>query len=245
MSVVNLKSASAPVVTPTPRDELKRSHAEFAASERKLEAARNASERARALLDDVTRQSEDCTAVEKRLSSSLADAMKAAIQAGSAPVFAADKELAKSAATRVELDSRRGVAVGIVEDLRSDERAAELEDADAQKGVEFAVKEVLKSEAIALAAAWKPLDAAARRARSRLGRHHGPVSRLLTSSPAVSSAILENEKSQYDPAERDVDAAWEGFAAKLCKGCSPAGLHAGRNRCGRALARACRQQGTS
>ena len=141
--------------------------------------------------------------------------MKAAIQAGSAPVFAADKELAKSAATRVEIDSRRAVAVGIVEDLRSDERLAEQELSDAQKDIEAAVKDVLKAEAVALADAWRPLDAAARAARSRLGRHHGPVSRLLTSSPAVSSAILENEKSQYDPAERDVDAAWEGFAAKL------------------------------
>jgi hypothetical protein len=142
--------------------------------------------------------------------------MKAAIQAGSAPVFAADKELAKSAATRVELDSRRAVAVGIVEDLRSDERAAELEVADAQKGVEFAVTGVLKAEAVALADSWRPLAEAARRARARLGRHRGPVSLLMIGSAAVSSAIGENEKDQFDlAAVSDVDSAWEGFAAKL------------------------------
>ena len=198
------------------RNNLKNAHAEFAAAERKLEAARNASERARALLDEVTRQAEDRAAVEKRLSSSLADSMKAAIQAGAAPVFAADKELAKSAATRVELDSRRAVAVGIVEDLRSEERLAEQERADAQKAVEFAVKAVLKSEAVALADAWKPLDDAARAARAHLGRYHGPVHQLLTSSPAVESAISKNEKSEFDLAAiHDVEHAWNAFGAAL------------------------------
>ena len=115
-------------------------------------------------------------ATELRLRAAHADALKAAIQAGSAPIFAADKELSKSVATRTELELRRATAIGVVEDLRSEERVAELELADAKNGVESAVKDVLKAEAMALADAWQPLDAQARAMRSRLGRHHGPVS---------------------------------------------------------------------
>ena len=159
---------------------------------------------------------EDHEANEKHTVASIVDSLKAAIRGGNGPSIASEKSIAKSSAAHAEIEGRRSAALQVVEGLREEENEAERAVADAKKGVEAAVKDVLKAEAIALAAAWKPLDDAARAARARLGRYHGPVHRLLTSSPAVKSAISKNEKGEFDLAAiRDVDAALEGFAAQL------------------------------
>jgi hypothetical protein len=202
--------------TPTVRDDLKRAHDALAAAERALEKARAATENGRKFLDDLVRESERHEAVEKQFTESIATNLKAALQSGASPTFGNEREASKNAAGRAEIETRRAVAVRIVEDLRNDERLAEQELADAKKGVEAGVKDVLKAEAVALADAWKPIDDAARAMRARLGRHHGPVSRLLTSSPTISAAISANEDDQFDlAAVRAADDAWTTFAASL------------------------------
>jgi hypothetical protein len=216
MSIVNFKSAPAEVATPTVRDGLKAAHSALAAAQQALEASRAASERARAWLADVVRQAEDHEATEKHTVASIVDSLKNSIRGGNGPSIASEKSIAKSSAAHAEIEGRRSAALQVVEGLREEENEAERAVADAQKGVEFAVKAVLRAEAIAQAAAWKPLDAAARAARARLGRHHGPVSMLMTSSDTVAAAISENEKGEFDLAAiRDVDHAWNAFGAAL------------------------------
>ena len=177
---------------------------------------------------------------------SIVDGLKNAIRGGNGPSIASEKSIAKSSAAHAEIEGRRAAAVQVVEGLREEENEAERAVADAKKDVEAAVKDVLKAEAIALAAAWRPLDAAARAARARLGRYHGPVHRLLTSSPRSSqpspktrrASLISQPSAMLTPRGRALPRSY-------CKTFGPAGLRAGRNRCGRARASAGQQQGAN
>jgi hypothetical protein len=198
-----------------PRDELRHAHDALAAAERALEKARAATENGRKFLDDLVRESERHAAVEKQFTESIATNLKAALQSGASPTFGNEKEASKHASGRADIDTRRAVAVRIVADLHDDEKRAEQEVEEAKKGVETAVKDVLKAEANSIAERWAPIDREARALRAKLGRHHGPVSRLMISSPTVSAAISANHEEQYHPAMNAIDDAWSAFGAAL------------------------------
>ena len=78
------------------REELKAAHSGLAVAKRKLEPARAATSKARALLEEIKRQAAEHDAVERRASMSLTDRIKASIKGCAEPSF--DVDAAKSAA---------------------------------------------------------------------------------------------------------------------------------------------------
>jgi hypothetical protein len=210
-------------MTAVAREELKAAHAALAAAERKLETARAATSKARALSAEITRQAAAQEAVERRASVSLADRIKAAIKGGADPSF--DEDTAKNASTRTALEGRRQTAEQVVADLTEEEReAAEAVEAS-REAVSHCIKAVMREEARALAERWNVAEAEARvaeaKARSmrlRLGRFHDVVDKLGRIDDQVWEALRLNTLDDYDlEADRAVRGVWTSFATALTR----------------------------
>lgn len=202
-------------MTSDTRTILKGKQSEFLAAESALAASRQAMERAQALLATVTRAAEDHTAGEKRDEAARTEQILAALKAGVTPSFN-DKTLAKHSAARADIEARRSSALQVVEQLRAEEVDAERLVEISREAVNSAAKAIVREAASALADEWVVAEAKARSLRLKLGRHHGPVSRL-GGAAAVGAAIAANEsEDRFDLGENQAfSSAWEDFAAAL------------------------------
>ena len=168
------------MVTNRPREALRQALAERAEAERKLEASRAATWKARSLLETIMREAEDHASAEMRSSTLLADRMKDALKKGEAPAFTNDRELSKSAASIAQLDVRRhaterGYRRPSCGRTRAGGRSIERN----SRGRAGAVQDVLRDEAEKIAAAWEEVEVKARAIRIRLGGNRGdPICRL-------------------------------------------------------------------
>jgi hypothetical protein len=206
----------------TAREELKIDHAACAVLKRKLEAARTAASKARALHGEITRQAAELEGVERRASVSLTDRIKAAIKGGENPSF--DRDAAKSAAARNGAEGRRQTSEQVVAELTTEEREAEEAVEAAKNAASDGIRAVMKEEARALAERWngpetevRVAEAKARSMRLRLGRFHGMVDGL-GYDDQVWRAIRLNTQENYDlEAERAVKGVWTSFAEALTR----------------------------
>jgi hypothetical protein len=203
------------------RNELRAALARRTAAESAFELAQAATDRARALLEQIVREGEDREAADKRISSTLAADMKAALLASAVlPVAASDKEMAKSAAARATMDARRQAAEQVVTELVADERDCERELSAAKAGVEKAVQDVMLGEAEAIARAWAEADLKARAIRVRLGGLSGDAVWSLSGfSTTVGKALHQNRADrEFDSPEGGVvRESWTAFSTELLK----------------------------
>jgi hypothetical protein len=210
-------------MTAVARQELKAAHGAYTILARKLEAARAAMSKARALHEEFTRQAAEHEAVERRASVSLTDRIKAAIKGGADPSF--DVDTAKSATARTALEGRRQTSEQVVADLVEEEReAAEAVEAS-REAVSHGIKAVMREEARAVAERWNVLEAQARVAeaearsmRLRLGCFHGAIAGLGRIDDEVWRALRLNTEESYDlEADRAVRGVWTSFATALTR----------------------------
>jgi len=210
-------------MTAVAREELKSAQTALATAERKLEPARAATNKARALLEETVRQAFEHEADERRASVSLTDRIKAAIKGGADPSF--DEDTAKSTAARTALEARRQAAEQAVADLVEEQREFEEAVSAAREAVSAAIRAVMKEEARSLAERWNGLEAEARvveaKARSmrlRLGRFHDVIDGLGRIDDEVWRAIRLNTQEDYDlEADRAVRGVWTSFANALTR----------------------------
>jgi hypothetical protein len=207
----------------TAREELKIDHAACAVLKRKLEAARTAASKARALHGEITRQAAELEGVERRASVSLTDRIKAAIKGGENPSF--DRDAAKSAAARNGAEGRRQTSEQVVAELTTEEREAEEAMEAAKNAASDGIRAVMKEEARTLASQWNVAEAAARVAeatalslRRRLGRFHGMIDGVGLIDDEVQRALRLNSNESYDlKVDRAVTGVWTSFAAALAR----------------------------
>jgi hypothetical protein len=201
------------------RERLAAAQAGRTAAERKLEACRASTGRARALLGEIDRAVEEHEEAGRQAAEAMRADMKASLAIGAGlSAGQSDLELTKAAAAEVALEARRAAAEQLVGDLTAEENAAREDVEAAHAAVAAAVKGVLQAEAEAIAAKWANAEASLREFRARLGRVNGTVWRLGGISADVSNALVENEKARLDMAEyQAVNAAWTELSANLVR----------------------------
>jgi hypothetical protein len=129
------------------RDELRRAHGRRAAAESALESARAATDRARGLVEDITRQLEDIAADEKRVSWAAQDRLKAALRSGASPGDFVEERRSAGGDVAAKLEASRLV----VADFKAEENDCEMALSDATAAVERAVQDILSVEVEAIA----------------------------------------------------------------------------------------------
>ena len=196
------------------RDELRRALAQREAAESALKSARAATNRARDLVEEITRQVEDAAADEKRVSWAAQDRLKAALRSGASPDFAEERRSAGRDDVAGKLEASRLV----VADLAEEERETEASLERANEAVASAVQDVVLAEAETIAAKWAEVEAEARRHRIRLGDE--PISRLPAFSRTVGRAIYQNRNDdQFERPESEIARSlWTNFASALQRG---------------------------
>jgi hypothetical protein len=200
------------------RDALRHAQSSLAAAEELDPAARAATNRARALVEEITRQLEDLEAASVRVASSLATEMKAAIAAGGTPSVATnDREKAKNDVARTALDARLQAAEQVVGDFLAEEREREREASNAKDAVERAIQDVMRGEVETIAARWAEVELEARALRIKLGREGDPVWRLSGLCDAGLRATGQNYQDvDFDFRERQITSGpWIEFSASL------------------------------
>jgi hypothetical protein len=209
-------------MTATARDELKAAQGALTILERKLDAARAASIKARALHEETVRQVFELEAGERRASTSLTDRIKAAIKGGVALSF--DDDTSKTAAVRSALEGRRRVAEQAVADLSAEELEAEEAVQTAKSTVDLGVKAVMRATAAEVTEQWNSAEAAVRAAeaksrsiRLRLGRFHGEVDRLGYDDEVWRAIRLNTQEDCVLETDRAVQAAWTSFGDALAR----------------------------
>jgi hypothetical protein len=199
------------------RETLKVALGDRAAAEAALAHAREVSDRARSILEEIVRQGEAIDARMRQSLEALADEMRGAVLTGPAPsVSASDREAAKTEAARAALDARRAAAERVVSDFAAAEREAASTFEEAQAAVAGAIKAVVRGEAAALAAKWAVGDAEARALRARLGVAYGVVSQIGALDDGVLRGITANTDDRTDlEVNAAVEASWSTLAAEL------------------------------
>src|ERR1700678_2144767 len=134
---------------PEGRDALRHAQSSLAAAQADLTAARSATNRARDLVEEITRQVEDAAADEKRVSWAAQDRLKAALRSGASPDFAEERRSAGG-----EVAAKLEAARLVVADFKAEESACEQALSDATAAVERAVQDVVLAEAETIAAKW-------------------------------------------------------------------------------------------
>ena len=137
------------IVSSNAREALRNSQGNLAAAEAALQAARDTTSRARAMLEEIVREGEQLEADGRRAAEALEDKIRAAIAAGDSLPSGA---MSKTSVVRADLDARRAMAERIVSDYAAGEHAAELALSDAKAAVEWAVQDVLRGEVEKIAA---------------------------------------------------------------------------------------------
>jgi hypothetical protein len=209
----------------TAREELKVNHGACAVLKRKLEAARAATSKARALHETIVSQAFEHEAGERRASLSLKDKIKAAIKGGAEPTF---EDIPKSTAERADIEARRKVSEQAVADLVEEERECQEAHSAALTAVASSVEMVMKDEARSICERWSDLEAEVRAAQAKavsvrrhVGRSYGPVHNVGCAvgehmDRQVWDAILLNDKEDTDlERNRAVKGAWDAFANAL------------------------------
>jgi hypothetical protein len=203
-------------MTAISRAELKGAQTALAKAERKLETARAATGKARALLTDTVREAEDHEAIERRASVSFTERIKAAIKGGAVPSF--DHDTAKNAAASTMLETHRQAAEQVFAALLKEELEEEDAIAVSREAVSTAIRTVMTEEARALAKRWRDVEAEARSIRVRLGRFHGPMERLGIMDDEVWRALQLNTDENLNLEEHHaVTGAWTSLGAALAR----------------------------
>jgi hypothetical protein len=199
------------------RAALRDAQGNLSAAEAGLVHAREVSDRARSILEEIVRQGEAIDARMRQSSEALADEMRGAVLTGAAPsVSASDREAAKTEAARAALDARRAAAERVVSDFAAAEREAASTFEEAQAAVAGAIKAVVRGEAAALAAKWAVVDAEARALRARLGTPYGVLTNVGALDGDVLRGITANADEPGDLAtSQAVEGAWATLAAEL------------------------------
>jgi len=194
------------------RDELRRTLGRRLAAESAFESARAATNRARDLVEEITRQVEDAAADEKRVSWAAQDRLKAALRSGASPDFAEERRSAGG-----EVAAKLEAARLVVADFKAEESACEQALSDATAAVERAVRDVVLAEAETIAAKWAEVEAEARAIRIRLGTD---ISHLPGLSTKLGRAIYQNRNDdQFERPESEIARSlWTNFALALQRG---------------------------
>jgi hypothetical protein len=195
------------------RDELRRALGRRTAAESALESARAATNRARDLVEEITRQVEDAAADEKRVSWAAQDRLKAALRSGASPGdFVAERRSAGG-----DVAAKLEAARLVVADFKAEESACEQALSDAAAAIERAVEGVLRVEVEAIAEKWAEIDLEARRLRIRLGTQGDPVWTAAGKSDAGRRATHQNFRDcDFDLQEQQAARApWLDFSAAL------------------------------
>jgi hypothetical protein len=195
------------------RDELRRALGRRTAAEGALESARAATNRARDLVEEITRQVEDAAADEKRVSWAAQDRLKAALRSGASPDFAEERR----SAGRDDVAGKLEAARLVVADFKAEEIDCEKALSDATAAVERAVEDVLRSEAEKIAERWAEVDLEARRLRIKLGVQGDPVWTAAGKSAAGRRATSQNFRDgEYGLQEQQAARApWLEFSSAL------------------------------
>jgi hypothetical protein len=196
------------------REALRNAQGNLVAAEVALTAARATTGRARAMLEEIVRESERLDAEARRAADALADKIRSAIEAGAAPPAGG---MSKNAAAGAEVVSRRVVVERIVADFSGAEHHAEEAVESARAAVERAVQDILRLEVEAIAEKWAEADAAARSLRIRLGREGDPVWRVAGESDVARRATNCNfQDADFDFRQQQAASApWLAFASAL------------------------------
>jgi hypothetical protein len=198
------------------RDELRRALGRRETAENALESARAATDRARDLVSELTRQLEDAAADEKRVSWAAQDRLKAALRSGASPGDFVEERRSAGGDVAAKLEAARLV----VADFKAEENDCEKALSDAAAAVEMAVRDVVLAEAEMIAAKWAEVEAEARVLRIRLGGDGDPISRLPGFSEKLGRAIYQNRNDdQYRMPESEIARSlWTNFASALQRG---------------------------
>src|ERR1700678_798937 len=198
---------------PEGRDALRHAQSSLAAAQADLTAARSATNRARDLVEEITRQVEDAAADEKRVSWAAQDRLKAALRSGASPDFAEERR----SAGRDDVAAKLEAALLVVTDFKAEESACEQAFSDATASVERAVRDVVLAEAETIAAKWAEVEAEARAIRIRLGTD---ISHLPGLSTKLGRAIYQNRNDdQFERPESEIARSlWTNFALALQRG---------------------------
>jgi hypothetical protein len=170
------------------RDELRRALAQRETAESALESARAATNRARDLVEDLTRQLEDAAADAARVSWAAQDRLKVALRSGASPGDFVEERRSVGGDVAAKLEAARLV----VADFKAEENDCEKALSDAKEAVERAVQDILRVEVEAIAAQWAEADLEARRLRTRLGVQGDPVWAAAGKSEAGRRATSKN-----------------------------------------------------
>jgi hypothetical protein len=194
------------------RDELRDALAQRETAESALESARAATNRARDLVEELTRQVESAAADEKRISWSAADRLKASLRSGASPDFAEEQRSAGG-----DVAAKLEAARLVVADFKAEENAYEQALSDATAAVERAVQDILRVEVEAIAAQWAEVDAAARVLRIRLGAEGDLAWRIAGKSDAGRRATNQNSQDgEYGLQEQQAARSpWLEFSSAL------------------------------
>jgi hypothetical protein len=198
------------------RDELRRALGRRKAAESALESARAATNRARDLVEEITRQLEDAAADAARVSWAAQDRLKAALRSGASPGDFVEERRSAGGDVAAKLEAARLV----VADFKAEENDCEKALSDAAAAVEMAVRDVVLAEAETIAAKWAEVEAEARVLRIRLGGDGDPISRLPGFSEKLGRAIYQNRNDdQYRMPESEIARSlWTNFASALQRG---------------------------
>src|ERR1700733_8654705 len=197
------------------RDELRRTLGRRLAAESALESARAATNRARDLVEEITRQGEDAAEEEKRVSWAAQDRLKAALRSGASPgdFVAAERSAGGDVAAKL------AAARLVVADFKAEENACEQALSDATVAVERAVQDILRVEVEAIAEKWAEVDLEARRLRIKLGAQGDPVCTAAGKSDAGRRATAQNfQDGEFGLQEQQAARTpWLEFATALTR----------------------------
>jgi hypothetical protein len=195
------------------RDELRRALGRRTAAESALESARAATNRARDLVEEITRQVEDAAADEKRVSWAAQDRLKAALRSGASPDFAEERR----SAGRDDIAGKLEAARLVVADFKEEENACEKALSDSTAAVERAVQDILRVEVEAIAEKWAEVDLEARRLRIKLGAQGDPAWTAAGKSDAGRRATSQNfQDGEFGLQEQQAARApWLEFSSAL------------------------------
>ena len=195
------------------RDELRRTLGRRLAAESAFESARAATNRARDLVEEITRQVEDAAEDEKRVSWAAQDRLKAALRSGASPGDFVEERRSAGGDVAAKLEAARLV----VADFKAEENACEQALSDATAAVERAVQDVLRVEVEAIAEKWAEVDLEARRLRIKLGAQGDPVWTAAGKSDAGRRATHQNFRdSDFGLQEQQAARApWLAFSSAL------------------------------
>jgi hypothetical protein len=198
---------------PEGRDALRHAQSSLAAARDDLTAARAATDRARDLVEEITRQLEDIAADDKRVLWAAQDRLKAALRSGASPGDFVEERRSAGGDVAARLEAARLV----VADFKAEESACEQALSDARAAVEQAIQDVVRAEVETIAARWAEVELEARALRIKLGREGDPVWRMAGESDAGLRATGHNfQDSEFDFRERQITSGpWKEFSAAL------------------------------